>query len=170
MAPRTETGTVPRPPAPGTEMDALVRFHPDVTWTGKIEPGGMGPGTPEMSAVGRGRHRLIQGGRWIVGDYEQDQMGADGQPILKWELHWVAGWDPTNAEYRATLADNYGHADVMRGHIDGDTLVFETVGPAHIRLRLVWDASNQGEITWTNKMSREGGPWELVETYHLVPG
>jgi hypothetical protein len=42
--------------------------------------------------------------------------------VLTWQLHWVAGWDPTTSEYRATLADNYGHADVMRGWIDGNRL------------------------------------------------
>jgi hypothetical protein len=26
------------------------------------------------------------------------------------------------------MADNYGHADVMRGRIDGDVLTHETVG------------------------------------------
>ena len=122
-----ESATVPMPITPGGEMDALRRFHPDVTWTGTINENGMGPGSPPMTAVGRGTHRLIQGGRWIVGDYEQDQFGPDGAFVLTWQLHWVAGWDPTNQEYRATLADNYGHADVMHGHITGDRLVFETV-------------------------------------------
>ncbi len=45
-----------RPIAPGPEMDALARFHVDVTWTGTIEAGGMGPGTPAMTATGRGTH------------------------------------------------------------------------------------------------------------------
>lgn len=38
---------------------------------------------------------------------------------------WIVGWDPTHGEYRATLADSYGHADVMRGRVDGDRLIFE---------------------------------------------
>jgi hypothetical protein len=37
-----------------------------------------------------------------VGTYEQDQYLADGTFVLKWQLHWVAGWDPANNEYRAT--------------------------------------------------------------------
>ena len=44
-------------------MAALARFYPDVTWTGTIAAGGMGPGTPEMTAHGRGIHQLIQDGR-----------------------------------------------------------------------------------------------------------
>jgi len=36
----------------------------------------------------------------------------------------VAGWDPTAKEYRATIADSYGHVDVLRGWTDGDLLTF----------------------------------------------
>jgi hypothetical protein len=68
----------------------------------------MGPGTPAMTATGWGKHHHIQDGRWIVGTYEQDQYLADGTFVLKWQLHWVAGWDPAHGEYRATIADNYG--------------------------------------------------------------
>src|ERR671910_2004853 len=119
---------VPKPITPGPEMIALRRFHPDVKWEGTIEAGGMGPGTPEMTAVGWGTHQAIQEGRWIVGTYEQDQFLLDGTFVLRWELHWVAGWDPTNGEYRATIADNYGRTDVMRGWIEGDRLTFESIG------------------------------------------
>lgn len=38
-----QSPTLPRPRTPGPEMSALVRFYVDVTWTGTIEPGGMGP-------------------------------------------------------------------------------------------------------------------------------
>ena len=37
---------VPQPITPAREMDALARFHRDVTWTGTIAENGMGPGTP----------------------------------------------------------------------------------------------------------------------------
>lgn len=158
-----------RPMPAGPEMEALRRFHPDVTWTGVIEPGGMGPGSPPMTATGHGRHVVIQDGHWIVGDYEQDQFDGDGAFVLKWQLHWVAGWDPTSERYRATLADNYGHADVMQGHVDGDRLIFETIGESPVRLRLVWDVSDPEDMIWTNEMSVGGGSWTLVETYHLVP-
>ena len=169
MGINAEVAPVPVPIAVGPEMEALARFHQDVTWTGAIEEGGMGPGTPAMRAVGWGKHQTIQDGRWIVGTYEQDQYLADGTFVLRWQLHWVAGWDPTNGEYRATIADNYGHADVMRGWIDGDRLIFETVGDPPVRLRLVWDASHPTDLTWRNEMSVGGGPWSLVEEYHCSP-
>jgi hypothetical protein len=159
---------VPRPIAVGAEMDALARFFPDLTWTGTIHADGMGPGTPEMTARGSGVHERIQDGRWIVGNYEQRQYLVDGTFVLTWQLHWVAGWDPTAGEYRATIADNYGHADVMRGHIEDDRLVFETMVDAPVRLRLVWDFTDASDVRWRNEMSVGGAPWFLVEEYHCV--
>ena len=164
-----DLGRVPKPIRPGTEMEALARFHRDVTWTGTIAAGGMGPGTPPMTAIGTGEHHTIQDGRWIVGTYEQEQFLRDGTFALRWELQWVAGWDPANGEYRATMADNYGHAEVMRGWIDGDRLTFETIGDPPVRLRLVWDVSDPNEATWRNERSVAGGPWTLVEEYRCTP-
>ena len=115
MVSRPDVNRVPKPIIPGPEMEALARFHPDITWTGTIEESGMGPGMPAMTAVGWGKHERIQDGRWIVGTYEQDQRLLDETFVLRWQLHWVAGWDPTSGEYRATIADAYGHADVMAG-------------------------------------------------------
>jgi hypothetical protein len=166
---RVRVGAVPRPIEPGAEMVALARFHRDVTWKGVIEEGGMGPGTPAMTAVGEGRHHLIQDGRWIVGDYQQDQFLLDGTFVLHWQLHWVAGWDPAMGEYRATVADNYGHADVLRGWIDGDRLTFETIDDPPVRVRLLWDVSDPDHVVWRNEASVGGGPWALVEEYACTP-
>jgi hypothetical protein len=146
-------------------MAALRRFFRDVTWNGTIAAGGMGPDTPEMTARGRGTHRLIQDGLWIVGDYEQDQHLLDGTLVLTWRLHWVVGWDPDAREYRATHADNYGHAGVMRGRLDGDVLTFETLKGAPVRLRMVWDLTNPDAMTWRNECSIGGAPFSLVEEY-----
>jgi hypothetical protein len=159
---------VPRPIDVGPEMSALAPFFPDVTWTGRIMPGGMGPASPSMTAEGTGRHRRIQDGRWIVGDYRQDQFLDDGTPVLTWELHWVVGWDPAHREYRATMADNYGHADVMHGRVAGDRLVFETLYPSPAHLRLIWDASNPDAIVWSNEASPDGVHWRLIESYCMT--
>jgi hypothetical protein len=94
----TRVAVVPVPAVVGAEMEALARFHPDVTWTGRIAADGMGRGTPEMTAIGRGTHTRIQEGRWIVGTYEQDQFLLDGTFVMTWQLHWVAGWDPSAQE------------------------------------------------------------------------
>ena len=160
---------VPQPITAGAEMAALARFHFNSVWTGSVQEGGMGPGTPRMLANGGGTHQTIQGGRWIVGDYWQDQVLPDGTFVLKWQLHWVAGWDPAAGEYRATVADCYGHAEVMRGRIEGERLTFESMGDGPVRLRLVWELQSPHEMEWRNEMSVAGGPWSLVETYHCTP-
>lgn len=160
---------VPRPIGAGPEMAALGRFYQDVTWKGVIHPGGMGPGTPAMSGVGHAEAHAIQDGRWIVLDCEQDQFLEDGTFVLKWQLHWVSGWSPENREYRAVMADNYGHADTYRGHIDGDRLIFEPLKGTGTRLRFTWDASDPDVISWRNEMTTGDGTWFLIEEYLMVP-
>ena len=57
----------------------------------------------------------------------------------------------------------------MRGYIEGDRLTFETLGDTPARLRLVWDLTQLDDATWRTEMSIAGGPWSLVEEYHLTP-
>jgi hypothetical protein len=162
---------VPKPIEVGSEMEALGRFFPEVvTWEGTIHEGGMGPGTPAMRGIGRGTAKLIQDGRWIAGDYEQNQFLADGTFVLKWQLHWVAGWALQHRQYRATMADNYGNAEVYRGHIEEDRLVFESMAETGTRLRFTWDASDPTVINWRNEMTSGDGSWFLIEEYPMVPG
>ena len=171
MADRAGVEAVPKPIEVGLEMAALRRFFPEVvTWEGTIHEGGMGPGTPAMSGIGRGTAKVIQDGRWIAGDYEQDQFLADGTFVLKWQLHWVSGWAPQHGEYRASMVDNYGNADVYRGHIEGDRLVFESMAETGTRLRFTWDASEAMVIKWRNEMSTGDRSWFLIEEYPMVPG
>lgn len=167
----THTGIalIPRPVEAGEEMEALKRFHRDVTWQGRIEEGGMGPGTPAQTATGKAVHHWIQDGRWVVGEFEQDQFLEDGTFILKWELHWVCGWDPFNREYRATVADCYGHTEIMRGRIDGDIMVFESMRDTPPMLKMTWDVSSSEVLLWRNEMSLDGSNWMLVEEYEMIP-
>src|SRR5678816_403398 len=112
----------------GPEMLALAPFYRDWTWTGAIEPGGMGPGSPEMTASGRATCHLIQNGLWYACDFEQQQFLADGSFVLRWQLHWVTGWDRTAGEYRASSADNNGpNLAIYRGWLDGDRLTYESL-------------------------------------------
>jgi hypothetical protein len=169
MGTRIDVAAVPKPIDVGPEMEALERFFRPCTWEGTIHEGGMGPGTPAMRGVGRGVIEKIQGGRWIAGDFEQDQFLEDGTFVLRWQLHWVSGWDPEHGEYRASMVDNYGHADVYRGRIDGDRLVFESMGATGPRLRFTWDASDPTVTTWRNELALEGDAWFLIEEYPMVP-
>jgi len=164
-----DAAAVRQPIGVGPEMAALGRFYQDVTWEGTIREGGMGPGTPAMTAVGRGTARTIQEGRWIVLDCEQDQFLLDGSFVLKWQLHWVSGWSSDHGEYRAVMTDNYGHAEVFHGQIDGDRLVFESLEGAAARLRFTWDAGDPAVITWRNEMAVGDGSWFLIEEYRMVP-
>jgi hypothetical protein len=93
----------------------------------------------------------------------------DGTFVLTSQLHWVTGWDADAEEYRATLNDNDGHADVMRGRIQGNRLVYESVGGDPVRLRTTCDISDPGSAVWTNESSVAGGPWTLVESYRMTP-
>jgi len=163
MSTRADAAAVPKPIDAGPEMAALGRFYRDVTWNGVIHAGGMGPGTPAMTGVGRARATAIQDGRWITLDCEQEQFLDDGTFVLKWQLHWVSGWAPEHGEYRAVMADNYGHADVFRGRIEGDRLIFESIAETGIRLRFTWDASDPDVINWRNEMSAGDGSWFLIE-------
>lgn len=149
-------------------MEALKRFHRDVTWQGHIQEGGMGPGTPAQMGKGKATHDWIQDGRWVVGDFEQDQFLEDGTFVLKWELHWVCGWDPANQEYRATVADCYGHAEVMRGRIEGDLMIFESMRDTPPMLKMTWDASSPDVMLWRNEMTFDGVDWQLIEEYPMV--
>ena len=167
----TESGiaTIPRPVSAGEETQALRRFHRDMTWAGSIEEGGMGPGTPAQTAKGRATHHWIQDGRWVVGEFEQDQYLEDCTFVMKWELHWVCGWDPANVEYRATVADCYGHTEIMRGWIDGDLMTFESMRDEMPKLRMTWDASAAEFISWRNEMTFDGVDWQLIEEYRMAP-
>ena len=102
-------------------------------------------------------------------DLEQDQFLEDGTFVLKWQLHWVSGWDPEHGEYRAVMADNYGHSDMYRGRVEGDRLVFESMRGSGPRLRFTWDASDPGVTTWRNEMAAPDGSWFLIEEYTMVP-
>lgn len=165
----TGVAAIPRPVEAGKEMEMLRRFHRDVSWRGHIQEGGMGPGTPAQTATGKATHHWIQNGRWVVGEFEQDQFLEDGTFLLKWELHWVCGWDPTNQEYRATIADCYGHTEIMRGWIDGDRMVFVSMRETPPKLKMTWDVSSPELLLWRNEMSFDGEQWMLIEEYEMVP-
>src|SRR5690606_25826863 len=64
--PTWDTIALPRSAQAGPEMAALAPFYRDWTWTGTIEAGGMGPGSPEMSGVGHAVCRLGPDGLWYA--------------------------------------------------------------------------------------------------------
>jgi hypothetical protein len=66
------------------------------------------------------------------------------------------------------MVDNYGHAMVYGGRIEGDRLIFESPGDAPVRLRFTWDASDPAVTLWRNEMAVGSGDWFLIEEYPMV--
>jgi hypothetical protein len=121
-----------------------------------------------MTGKGSARCRLIQGGLWYACDFEQEQRLLDGTLVLKWQLHWITGWDPRAGEYRASCADNNGPTlDIYRGRIDGDRLVYEPVNEQLPRIRMTWELTGPAHCRWRNEVTLEGRTWGLIEEYDM---
>jgi hypothetical protein len=164
-----DTISLPRSATAGPEMAALAPFYRDWTWTGTIEAGGMGPGSPEMSGVGSATCRLAPDGLWYSCDFEQEQRLRDGAFVLTWRLHWVTGWDGRAGEYRASSVDNQGpNLGLYRGRIDGDRLVYESLQEGLPRIRLTWILEHPDHCTWRNEYTLDGTSWTLIEEYAMV--
>lgn len=160
---------LPRSAVAGPEMAALAPFYRNWTWIGTIQAGGMGPGSPQMAGAGRAVCRLIQGGLWYDCDFEQDQRLADGTFVLRWQLHWVTGWDRSAGEYRASSADNNGpNLAIYRGRIDGARLIYESLQASLPRIRLTWILADPDHATWRNEFTLDGESWSLIEQYEML--
>lgn len=163
----TDQAWTPPDLRPGPETEALARFVWNGTWTGTVEPGGMGPGSPAMDARGRATCTWGLHGLWADCLFEQDQY-LDGRPVLNWQARWLMGWDRDANEYRAVGADTNGRAFIFHGRIEGDRLVMETLGESPARLLFTWEAVDERTVTWKNEVSFAGGPWQLIETYRIT--
>ena len=162
------TAQLPKTAIPGREVAALAPFYKDATWTGRIQAGGMGPGSPEMLANGSARCRLVQEGLWYDCDFEQSQYLLDGTFVLRWQLHWITGWDSKAGEYRAASADNNGPTlAVYRGRIDGSHLVYEPIQQDLPRIRLTWELVDSVHCKWRNEFTVDGNTWSLIEEYDM---
>jgi len=162
------TDTLPTSAQAGPEVAALAPFYRDWTWSGHIQAGGMGPGSPAMSGDGSARCQLQQDGLWYVCDFEQGQRLLDGTPVLTWRLHWVTGWDGRAGEYRASSADNQGpNLGLYRGRIEGDRLIYESVDTTLPRIRLTWILDDPEHCRWRNEITLDGSTWSLIEEYAM---
>ena len=57
----------------------------------------------------------------------------------------------------------------MRGRVEGDRLIFESMPGELPRLRMVWDAAAAPVIRWRNEVAPDGEHFTLVEEYALSP-
>lgn len=163
------TTALPTSAHAGPEMAALAPFFRDWTWTGLIEAGGMGPGSPAMAGIGSARCHPVQGGLWFACDFVQEQTLLDGTHVLTWQLHWVTGWDGRAGEYRASSADNQGpNLGLYRGRLEADSLVYESVDTTLPRIRLTWLLDDAEHCRWRNEVTFDGTAWSLIEEYAMV--
>lgn len=153
---------------PGPEMEALQKFHFDCKWTGTVRAGGMGPNSPEMAVVGQGLFHPIMNGRWLVGDFEQDQM-VNGEVVITWQAHYIAGWNPQEQVYKIALVDSNGVVGTMVGRIEGNRFIAETNSEAPVKLQMVWELLVGGNIVWTNRCAAGNDAWFLIEEYVCTP-
>jgi hypothetical protein len=153
---------------PGPETEALARFHPNGTWTGRVKAGGMGPGSPEMEAKGRADCEWIIDGLWRSCRFEQDQF-VEGEKVVTWKACWIAGWDARAREYRGVAVDSNGISMMFRGRLEGERLIMESMGETPVNLRFIWDATDPRAVTWSNEMLTEDGSWMLIEEYVIRP-
>jgi hypothetical protein len=167
-----KTTPLPTSAQAGPEVAALAPFYKDWRWSGTIEAGGMGPGSPAMTGVGSARCRPIQDGLWYDCDFEQEQHLLDGTFVLRWRLRWITGWDGRAGEYRAASADNQGpNLGAYRGRLEGDRLAYESLADALPRIRLTWLLDDDSHCRWRNEFTLDGDTWSLVEEYQMfVPG
>jgi hypothetical protein len=165
----TQMAPLPASKMAGPEMERPSPFYRDWHWTGTIQAGGMGPGSPAMIGEGRATCRPIQDGLWYACDFEQEQRLTDGTYVLTWRLHWVAGWDGMAGEYRASSADNNGpNLSIFRGQIEGDRLVYESLQDGYPRIRLTWTLDDPSRARWRNEFTLDGQSWVLIEEYRMV--
>jgi hypothetical protein len=134
-----DTVAVSHPITAGPEMAVVHRFFRACTWNGTIVEGGMGPGSSEMTAEGRGVHTTIQDGRWIVGDYEQEQYLPDGtlRPQVEAALGCGLGSRrrriPGNPRRQLRPRGRDARtAQERRPHVRDD-------GPRPLRQRMIWN-------------------------------
>jgi hypothetical protein len=113
MVDRAGLAAVPKP------IGVDRRWRPCVASSQRSSPGRAPSTRAGWAGHAPGTAKVIQDGHWIAGDDEQDQPLADGTFVLTWQFHWVSGWAPQHGEYRATMADSYGNAEVYRGHLEG---------------------------------------------------
>ena len=67
MSVTQEIDRIPRPDDAGTRDGGAPSLPQELTWSGTIHEGGMGPGTPERGVDGQGRtvtSRTVAGSPW----------------------------------------------------------------------------------------------------------
>jgi hypothetical protein len=132
-------------PAESARLAALVG-----EWDGKV----MFPGAPPVA--GRSHVRALQGGTWIVEDFEAEMQGAP------FRGHGLLGWDRSRNQYASVWVDSMegklttgsgawdekAGALVLRAEID--------MGAGPVRMRETWRLRGNDAFTFTMAPDRDG--------------
>src|SRR5262245_22331061 len=118
------------PPKPGPETEALKPFVKNVTSTGTVAAGAMGPNSPEMTTKGKGTCKWVLNNLWGSCDFEETT--GTGKTAMKWSGHWVFGWDFMAKGYRGVMTSTMGNQMRMKGTLEGAKLTWETMDEVKI--------------------------------------
>jgi hypothetical protein len=55
-----------------------------------------------------------------------EETSGTGKTAMKWQGHWVFGWDTMAKAYRGTMISTMGDMTEMKGTLDGSKLTWET--------------------------------------------
>jgi len=154
-------------PKPGPETAAIAHLATNVTWTGKVPAGGMGPGTPEMATKGAAKCKWTNGKLWITCDVTDTMTAGKNKATLTGTMN--LGWDFMAKAYRSTWVDSMGASLYMQGKLDGTKLVLESLGsyammgqPFAFRITWDWTDAKAPKLTQEVKMGAKGA-WTLAE-------
>jgi hypothetical protein len=122
-------------------QELIKKFTRNATWEGHLPAGALGMNSPAMATRGSVRCRWAVDDMWLVCEIE-DHMGD----TRVWKAVWVSGWDQGHGEYRGAIFDSFGNASMMRGKLDGEKLIFESMDDVIMhghatRLRFTFDAA-----------------------------
>jgi len=145
------------PPKPGPDQDALKPFVHNGSYTGTH----VGPDGKEAPTKGKQTCKWLPGNMWASCDIEMS-MGT-GKTAMKWMGHLVMGYDTMAKGYRAVMTDNMGMMGRMKGTLEGQKMVWESMDEMKVpgmpsKERVTDDASDPK----TEKMTFEGmmgGKW-----------
>ncbi len=122
------------------------------------------PDGKEIPTKGKETCKWIDGNMWAACDI--DETAGSGKSAMKWQGHWVFGYDTVAKGYRGVMTDNFGMMGRMKGTLESPgKMVWESMDEMKnpppgmpSKERVTDDASNPKE----EKMTFEGwmgGKW-----------
>jgi hypothetical protein len=160
------SGEMMMPQKPGPETEALKPFVHNVSSTGTIVAGAMGPNSPETPTKGKATCKWIDANWWAACDIE-DTAGT-GKSAMKWIGHWVFGYDMAAKGYRGFMVDNMGMSMPFKGTLEGSKLTWESAQEMKMpgmpsKIRITMDAAEPKAIKFTEE-GFMNGKWAVRGT------